>query len=378
MAAPARTSVLLLARQLNFGGSERQVCEMAKGLDPAKFAVHVGAFYSGGARAREVEARGIPVVEIPVRSFKSPSNMWAAARTLRAYIHEHGIQVVHAFDPPTCAFLGLAAPLLRRAVVLTSQRNYRTVRTGGMRAILRFSDRFSDGIVVNCEAMRRHLTQDEGLGTEGIHLCYNGLDANRFHRLPAGPERVVPPGALVIGTVCLFRPEKDLGTLVRAFAAVQDAHPNLFLLMVGDGAERPGLEALTRELGIVDKVRLEGAAVDVVPWMSAIDIFVLPSRFEACSNSLMEAMSCACACVASRIGGSPELLDDGKAGLLFESGDVAGLAAQLRRLIGDPAGRQRFGQLASARIRSTFTLETAATRLGEIYTDVLRMPSPVS
>jgi glycosyltransferase involved in cell wall biosynthesis len=275
VAAPGRISVLLMARELNFGGSERQLCEMAKALDPAKFAVHVGAFYSGGARAREVEARGIPVVEIPVRSFKSPSNMWASARKLRRYIREQGIQIVHGFDPPTCAFLGLAAPFLRRATVLTSQRNYRNVRTRGLRQILRISDKFTDGIVVNCEAMRRHLTQDEGVGAGGIHLCYNGLDAERFHRLPAGAEGIVPPGALVIGTVCLFRVEKDLGTLVRAFAAVQDAHPNLFLLMVGDGAERPGLERLAGELGVASKARLQTAAVDVVPWLSLLDIFAL-------------------------------------------------------------------------------------------------------
>ncbi len=363
---------MLLARQLNFGGSERQVCEMAKALDPARFAVHVGAFYAGGARAKEVEAHGIPVVEIPVRSFKSPRNLLNAALELRRYIRTHGLRIVHGFDPPTCMFLGLTAPLLGRATVLTSQRNYRNVRTKGYRMLLRWSDRTGDGIVVNCDAMRYHLVQDERITHGRIYLCYNGLDAKRFQRAAAITEGRIPPDALVIGTVCLFRKEKDLGTLVRAFAAIQDANPKLFLLMVGDGTERPGLEQLVRELGIESKCLLAPAAADVVPWLSRLDVFVLPSRFEACSNSLMEAMANGCACVASRIGGSPELLDDGRAGLIFESGDVDGLAAQLRRLVANPALRTELGEIAATRMRTEFSLEIAATRMGAIYDKVLQ------
>jgi glycosyltransferase involved in cell wall biosynthesis len=363
---------MLLARQLNFGGSERQVCEMAKALDPARFDVHVGTFYSGGARAQEVVDHGIPVVEVPVRSFKSPRNVLSAAMGLRRYIREHDIRIVHGFDPPTCAFLGFVAPLLRRAIVLTSQRNYRNVRTPMFRRLLRLSDRMGDGIVVNCEAMRRHLIQDEGRTRERIYLCYNGLDADRFQRSTAETDARVPDDALVIGTVCLFRQEKDLGTLVRAFAAMRESHPNLFLLMVGDGKERPGLEQLVRELGIESQCLLAPAVAKVVPWLSRLDVFVLPSRFEACSNSLMEAMACGCACVASRIGGSPELLDDGRAGLLFEAGDVAGLTAQLRRLVADAALRRELGHVAAHRMRSEFSLEIAATRLGAIYDTVLR------
>jgi glycosyltransferase involved in cell wall biosynthesis len=363
---------MLLARQLNFGGSERQVCEMAKALDPARFAVHVGAFYAGGARAREVEAHGIPVVEIPVRSLKSPRNVLNAALELRRYIRTHGLQIVHGFDPPTCMFLGLTAPFLRRAVVLTSQRNYRNVRTRAYKMLLRWSDRTGDGIVVNCDAMRYHLIQDERLTHGRIYLCYNGLDSTRFQRGTPVTEGRVPDDALVIGTVCLLRKEKDLGTLVRAFAAIQGANPKLFLLIVGDGPERPGLEQLVRELGLESKCLLAPAAADVVPWLSRLDAFVLPSKFEACSNSLMEAMANGRACVASRIGGSPELLDDGRAGLLFEAGDVDGLAAQLRRLVANPELRSELGYIAANRMRTEFTLEVAATRMGAIYDKVLQ------
>ena len=83
----------------------------------------------------------------------------------------------------------------------------------------------------------------------------------------------------------------------------------------------------------------------------------------------MEAMSCGCACVASRVGGTPELIADGETGFLFNPGDVKALAAHLRRLMADGALRARLAERAMARVRSQFSLETSAARLGAIYED---------
>jgi glycosyltransferase involved in cell wall biosynthesis len=172
---------------------------------------------------------------------------------------------------------------------------------------------------------------------------------------------------LVIGTICVFRPEKGLATLLNAFAACYASNPRLFLVMVGDGPEREHLQRQAIELGIMSRCLFGPAASDVVPWLSLIDIFVLPSMSEAFSNALMEAMACECACIASRVGGNPELVQDGDTGLLFEKGDVRSLVGQLRRLIADPALRQRLGRRAAAVIDSRFSLGAAAARMGAIY-----------
>src|SRR5262249_14327900 len=119
-----RFQVLLLARELHVGGSERQLCEMVRSLDRRRCSVHAGCFRTGGTRAREIEAEVFPLVQFPLRSFRAPSNVWSAVRALRSYVRTRDIAVIHAFDPPTSLFVGVAAPFLRRSVVLTSQRSF--------------------------------------------------------------------------------------------------------------------------------------------------------------------------------------------------------------------------------------------------------------
>lgn len=359
-----RIPVLLMVRELTLGGSERQLCEMAKALDPNRFAVHVGAFRPEGIRATELQRAGVPVLGIPLRSFRSP---WRGVRVLRRYVREHRIQVINGFDPPSCLLIALAFPWSRSAARLTSQRNYQQVRTPRVRWGMRIAHRLADGIVVNCEAMREHLVTDERLRREHIHLCYNGLDTGRFRRSAAPPTGVVPDGAIVVGTLCALRPEKDLSTLLEAFAACRASDERLFLLVVGSGPEKARLEARAAQLDIGRHCRFEPTVADVVPWLSLVDLFVLPSRFEALPNALMEAMSCGCVCVASRVGGTPELIVDGETGFLFNPGDAAALAAHLHRLVADGALRARLVEGAMARIQSQFSLEASAARLGAIY-----------
>jgi glycosyltransferase involved in cell wall biosynthesis len=373
--APSPTGVLLLARHLDLGGTERQLCETARSLDRREFDVHVGCFRPGGIRAREIAADKIPIVELPLSSFKSPASVSAAVRALREYVRAHRLSVVHAFDPPAVLFAGLAAPFISPAAVLSSQRCFRQMCSPWFRRGLYLADRWADGVVVNCEALRRFRLQQAPGPEARLHLCYNGLDIDRFQRQPSSAVAgLLPPGALVIGSVCGLRPEKSLPVLVDAFAACAARHPNLFLLLVGDGSERDRLDAQARDLGIASRCLFEPMAADVVPWLSAIDIFVLPSGVnEALSNSLMEALACGCACVASRVGGNPELIADGETGLLFDPNRVDQLAAQLTRLVQDEVLRRRLATNGTRSIRARFSLQASARRMGAIYHDVLAM-----
>lgn len=111
----------------------------------------------------------------------------------------------------------------------------------------------------------------------------------------------------------------------------------------------------------------EPATRDVVPWLHAIDIFVLPSLSEALSNSLMEAMACGCCAVASRVGGNPELIQDGETGLLFEKGNACDLADRLLLLIHHPELRERLAECGSCRTAARFSMAASVGRMQEIY-----------
>ncbi len=362
--------VLLMARELGHGGSERQLAEMAKSLDRSRFAPHVGCF-AEGTRAAEMRAAGVPILLLPVRSFRSPSAI-AGARQLGHYIRDRKIQIVHAFDWPLNIFAAPVARFYRTPVVLTSQRSHREIRTRATHRLLRVTDRIADGIVVNCEAIRRHLIEDEGVPPGKIRLCYNGIDPERF---PASPRQRPPElagASVVIGVVAVLRPEKGLATLVEAFAQVAASRPNARLLIVGSGPMSEVLKDLAARLGVSGRCIFEPSTPDVTPWLHAIDIFVLPSLSEALSNSIMEAMGCGCCVVASRVGGNPELVIDGETGLLFEKAKAGDLAGRLEVLIEDAGLREQLAGNGTRRIRDKFSLAASAGRLAAIYEEFLR------
>jgi glycosyltransferase involved in cell wall biosynthesis len=358
--------ILLLAHTLHHGGSERQLTETAKVLHRSGWLVHVGCFHDLGARARELRDAGIPVVRFPVRSFMSFSAVGGVTAFIR-YVLRHDIALTHAFDTPLTIFSTFAGRLCARGVVLSSQRSYRDLFTSTEQRLLRVTDRVVNGVVVNCEAIRRHLVEDESVRPDRVHLCYNGVDTNVFFPAPRLRPQPFGDSAVVIGTIAVLRAEKGLLTLVEAFAQVQRDYAQTKLLIVGSGPLRQQLEDTARSLGIGANVYFEPATSNVADWLNIMDIFVLPSLSEALSNSLMEAMACGVAPVASTVGGNPELVREGETGLLFAPKDAAALAAQLRRLVFDQALRRRFGAAAAAFISENMAIEKSSARMASIY-----------
>lgn len=364
---PPPIPILLLARELHLGGSERQLAEIAKALDRARFDPRAGCFRAAGLRVEELRAAGVPVVHFPVRSLAG----LPGALRLGAYIREQGIRLVHTFDAPANLYGVPVARMAGAPRVVSSQRAHRDLVPPLYRHWLRLTDRMVDGVVVNCEFLRRHLIEEQKVPAGLIRLCYNGIDTGMFQ--PVRGTRVEPlcDASLVIGVVCVLRPEKNLETLLDAFAAVRDLQPGMKLAVVGSGPCLPDLQARARALGILPDCVFEPATARVADWLASIDIFVLPSLTEALSNSLMEAMACGCCVAASRVGGNPELVAHGETGMLFEPRDAAGLAHTLRLLVRDPALRNELASRAARMIHSRFTLAAAAGRMGEIYSGLL-------
>jgi glycosyltransferase involved in cell wall biosynthesis len=386
-----------MARELGLGGTERQLAETALVLDRTRFAPHVGCFRPGGFREAELRDAGVPVVELGVRSLVSPSALIGAGR-LGRYLAGHDIRLVHTFDVPLDLFGVPVARLFRSPVVLSSQRAHRALTPGATRHLLRLTDRIADGIVVNCRSVARELVSRDGVPASRIHLAYNGIDTDVFcpegavaeapwrdaavnvpgprppapgSPAPGPPAPGSPASATVIGVVCALRPEKGLPLLLDAFARVRPSHPEARLLVVGSGPMLAQLEARARALDLGADCRFQSAAQNVAEWLRVMDIFVLPSLSEALSNSLMEAMACGCCAIASDTGGNPELVRDGETGLLFPTGDSVALAARLEGVLANLDARRRLAANGAQFMRERFNRESAARRMGEIYTSYL-------
>jgi glycosyltransferase involved in cell wall biosynthesis len=354
--------VLLMAVQLGIGGSERQLTEIAKTLDRNQFEPYVACFESHGIRGDELRAAGVPIVEFGVNSFLKPKALLEGLRLSR-FIRTQKIDIVHSFDVPMNVFAIPFAKFASTPVVISSQRAHRDLSSRPYRQLLRLGDQLVDGIVVNCLDIQRHLMQDEGIPRDRIHLCYNGINLDRFR---AGSTHNEVP---VIGVVCNLREEKDLPALLRAFQKVAYSRPAR-LRIVGSGPVEDGLKALAAQLQLGEKAEFIPTQQDVSGYLRSIDFFVLPSRSEALSNALMEAMACGCACIASNVGGNPELVGEGR-GMLFESGNDEELARCLMKLMDEPALAQQMREAATRFVSSHFTIAASSHRMMEIYRSFL-------
>jgi glycosyltransferase involved in cell wall biosynthesis len=354
-----------MVRRLNYGGCERDLAKIAMGLDRSEFTPYVGCFRPDGLRVDELKQAGIPIIEFPVKSLRSWGSL-RGALDMRRYIREYGLQLVHCFDVPT-AMWGAPVGRFWGVPVVVSQLSYRTLYSSTERRLLRFADRVATRILVNCVAMKRHMIQDEGAPEEKTYLCYNGVDTSIFHPGPASRPEKLTGANVVLGTIANLREEKGIDLLLKGYALLRKMIGGTKLFIVGDGPEMDALQNLARELGIADDTLFLVGKPDISSEMRALDIFVLPSYSEAFSNALLEAMASGCAVVGSDIGGTPEMIDDGKNGLLFQCGSAEDLAAKLRIVVENAEMRSRFQKASARRAREEFSLERNLAGFRQLY-----------
>jgi len=355
---------LYLIHSLGHGGSERQVAAMALTIDRGRFAAHV-ATVKGGFRVADLEGAGIPVVDLPLRSYVG-SGVTAAWRKLRAYIREHRIAIVHAFDYAVAPLGVAAARTVPGVIALSSQRFLMDSVPPKYRYLTLAAHWLAHGVVANSEAAAACL-KGYGYPASRIQVCHNGLDPAEFPPLPRQRVPELADAELVVGVACVLRPEKNLGQLLEAFARVRGRAAGMRLAIVGSGPEEARLRGLAQRLSLGEACLFLPSTPDVGPRLRSIDIFVHPSLSEGLPNAIMEAMASGCAVIASRVGGCPELIEHGVDGLLVDPGGLDGLTAALGALIDNPGARTKLAAAGTARIGREFSLQASARRLERIY-----------
>ncbi|RQO58698.1 sugar transferase [Paucibacter sp. KBW04] len=209
-----------------------------------------------------------------------------------------------------------------------------------------------------------------------ITQAYNGVDTERFAPAAAGPQPIpgcpFEPGRhWLVGTVGRMAPVKDQLMLARAFVQVLQQRPEqrerLRLVMVGEGPLRAQAQALLDEAGVDDLAWLPGERSDVPAVMRGLHCFALPSLAEGISNTILEAMACGLPVVATRVGGSADLVLEGQTGLLVPPAQEQGMAAALQALALDPARAQTLGQAGRARVLEHFSMKAMMKTYASVY-----------
>jgi sugar transferase (PEP-CTERM/EpsH1 system associated) len=221
-----------------------------------------------------------------------------------------------------------------------------------------------------------------GVSERKIVQIYNGVDIGRFRparkgRNPSPLSGLNKEDTIVIGTVGRLALVKDPLTLVRAFLrlleCLPDAKGRLRLAMIGDGPLRGQIEELLVTAGATDSVWLAGARDDVPKLLRGFDIFVLPSLAEGISNTILEAMATGLPIVATRVGGTPELVIEGVTGTLVPPADVGAMAQALRMYIERPDLRYEHGRAARKRAEREFDVAKMVHSYQSVY-DTLVAP----
>jgi len=358
---------LFLLDRLGIGGSERKTIVAANRLAERGRSVHI-AFLNASL---DITATLHPAIRHVVLHRQGKVDL-SVVRRLRAYVKRHDIGVVWGVNLYPSLYAFLTARSLRGGVRVIGSSNVTEFRNGYERLKMRIYApliRRMDGFVFGCEEQMAMWTERYRLQRAAASVIHNGVLTERFASEHCGVDRAqaqarfgLSPSVPVIGCVAQFRIEKAQGDLVEAARRLHDQGCAVQVLFVGDGVERPSVEALVARHGLLEHVRFAGMMDDVRPALMAMDAFVLTSRaVETFSNAALEAMSMGRPAILSDVGGAREMVSDGVNGYVYPAGAPEALASRLRSVL-DGDELRRLGSAAREIVMRRFSADAMADR----------------
>lgn len=355
---------------LNRGGLERVVIDLASAQAAAGHDCQVVCLFEPGTLAPELADRGIRVVACGKREGADARALWRMRRALAAQRTE----VLHSHNEAPHYYAMLAGLGLGLRRVVNTRHGMGADATARRREkLFRHSMRLADVSVAVSAAAGQRLASAGLVAERKIRVLPNGIHAESFRpRDPRLREQLaaslgLPPATQLVGFVGRLNWAKDLPTMVAAFARVRAQRDDVALVLAGDGEERAEIEAVIADAGIGDRVFLLGDRSDVPALLPAFSVFAMSSVSEGYSIALLEACASALPIVATRIGGNGEIVAHGATGLLVPPSDPGALAAALGQLLGDPGLAEQMGRAGRAWLLENATFDVMASRYLDLY-----------
>lgn len=318
---------------------------------------------------------GAEVTSYPL--FGYPFYTLSLASKIYQVVKDYGLEVLHVHY----AIPHTPASLLAKS--MAEECNFKIITTlhgtdihlvgfdPSYRQITKFSLQVSDGVTAVSQYLMR-LTEKE-FGLDGkMRMIYNFVDPVRFTSEGRQDLREVysPNGEKIISHVSNFRKIKRIPDLVNAFKLICAKLPAR-LLLIGHGPETTWVEDMVKDLGLSSKVSLLGEVNDIVSLLAISDLFILSSQMESFGLAALEAMSCGVPVVVTRVGGLPEVVEDGISGYLVDLGDVEAMAQRSLEILQDKELQKEMGQAGRRIACERFSLEEIVSRYEEYYGEVL-------
>ena len=372
MTSGGRLRVVFVTHSLGVGGAEELILNLVARLPRERYEPVVCSFENRpGPMAAEIAAHGIEVVPLGIApGWRHPLGWWSIVRFLRRV--RPGI--VHTFLLPASLYGRSAASVARVPIIIGTEVNIYERKQWHHILAERLLARVSDCVVASAESVKRAYVRQLGISPDIVRVIYNAVNWDRLHATltPAEVRRElgIPEDRIVVGVVATLQDKKGHRVLLDAFARTPGLE-RAWLMLVGDGPLRSSLEDHAARLGIGDRITFCGTRRDLGNVLPAMDIFALPSLWEGLPLAMILAMGAGRPVVATNIAGIPEVVTDGRTGLLVAPGDVAEIGAAVARLVSDGDERRRFGAAARDAVRDRFGADAYAASVTSLYEECL-------
>ena len=372
--------ILYLINSMSAGGAESLIYNWASYIKSSsvlskEISIEICTLSAPGHFGNKLIKQGIPVHSLGLSSVYDP---WAVIRITK-FLDGANYDIIHVHLFPSSLFASLASLKFKKLCWIFTEHSVwnRRRQWKWFKPI----DRFIYSRYVQILAVSTPV-QDSLIAwlpefTAKTQVLPNAVNINQFvisvtTRNAKRQELGIRPEQTVLLFIGRLTEAKGVDVLLRALSGAEEWEENCVLLIVGEGSQKKYLENLGQSLGLVRKVRFLGVCEDIPELLAAADVFVLPSRWEGLPMVILEAMAAGKLIIATTVGGIPEVIEDGKTGLLVRAEDVESLRNVLESVVADVSLREKLGVAAKNRVKQLFSIETRMRQLISIYNDILQ------
>jgi len=365
-----KPKILQVITTSEFGGAQNVVLNICNALKKHYQITVITT--PGGILIEQLRACGISVYTVPIERNGDPRVIWSLRRIIKTIdpdlIHTHDARA--AFTASIAALLAGARPLLYHVHLFNPWR----ARAGIMRLLDKVPCRLSSRVVTCSDHLREYLAKAQGMDPEALVSIPNCVDTSKF--APRGPvektlRRELPDDVFVLLCCARLTANKGIVYLLRALAGIKAIHPNVHLVLAGDGELRNELSSFAGELGIANNVHFIGFISDVRPVLAQCDAYIQPSLVEGLPISVLEAMSMGKPVIATAISGTPEIVRNGQTGLCVPAADPEALGDAIARVIEHPNARETMAERGKLLVRREYSVNSLRDRLCNLYSELL-------